>query len=85
MLLASVQILAVQDDTKLAKHSDNRRMRRGVKGVQLPPGFGQILEEIRANSEKIRTKQKKKKSVKKHKNTRAHNATYARTDSHPEY
>ena len=40
--------------------SMHRRMRRGVKGGNCPHGFGQILEGIRENSEKIRTKQKKK-------------------------
>ena len=53
-------------------------MRRG--GI-----FGKIYEEIRANSEKIRAKQKEKKCVQKHKITRAHYATYARIYSHTEY
>ena len=51
-------------------------MRQRGKGGNCPPGFGQILEEIRAYSEKIRANQKEKKSVQKHKNTRVHYATH---------
>ena len=46
-------------------YGEHKRMRRGIEGRNCPPGFGQILEEIRVNSEKIWAKQEKNLSENK--------------------
>jgi len=56
-------------------------MKRGFKG-QVPPGFGQILKEIRANSEEIQAKQKEKnpsKNIKIRMHTMLHMLAYTHT------